>query len=59
VVEADSDFFNGRLRQNREPVLFTASLQDQALQNVGAQVGRMCQQIPESRAFLVNGGDLE
>ncbi len=68
VVEADSDlfrrlaerggdFFEGRLSNIRCPVLFTASLQDQALQNVGAQLWRMSAQIPDSQLYLVNGGD--
>ena len=57
LAERDGDFFNGHLRQICCPVLFIASLQDQALQNVGVQVGSMCQQIPKSRAFLVNEGD--
>jgi pimeloyl-ACP methyl ester carboxylesterase len=39
------------------PVLFTASLQDQALQSVGDQLGRMSAQIPGSQLFMVNGGD--
>jgi len=68
VVEADSDlfrrlaerggdFFEGRLSNIRCPILFTASLQDQALQNVGAQLWRMSAQIPDSQLYLVNGGD--
>lgn len=57
LAERGGDFFNGRLRQIRDTILFTASLQDQALQNVGPQICHMCHQIPQSRAFLVNGGD--
>lgn len=41
----------------RCPVLFTASLRDAALHDVGGQVCRMVKQIPGSRAFLADAGD--
>ena len=68
VVDADSDlmlrfsrsggdWFQGRLNEISCPVLLTASLTDTALPNVGQQIGNMVERIPDSRAFLSNGGD--
>ena len=69
VVEADSnlllkaaehgtfDWAQGRLRNIQCPVLLTASMGDRSLPDVGVKICRMAEQIPESRVFLVNGGD--
>jgi len=66
VVDADSDllllaqrsgdWFNGRLRESRCPVLFTASLRDEALLEVERQVCTMTKQVPGSRVFFANAG---
>lgn len=68
VVDADSDMlrrfaeaggnpFEGRLREIRCPVLFTAALGDEFLPDVMLQVRRMGRQIPGSRAlFFASGG---
>ena len=68
VVEADSEFllrlgdrgedvFAGRLHEIRRPVLFTASLRDPALFDVGPQICAMTAQVADGQALLVNGGD--
>jgi pimeloyl-ACP methyl ester carboxylesterase len=67
VVEADSDLlrrlarqggdvFEGRLGQIEAPVLLTASLRDEELADVGAQVCAMTARIPRARAFLTGAG---
>ncbi len=67
VVDADSglllrlaqrggDWFDGRLREIRCPVLFTASLRDEALPDVERQVRAMVRQIPDSRVFFASHG---
>jgi pimeloyl-ACP methyl ester carboxylesterase len=67
VVEADcdlvlrlaargGDWFGDQLAAIRCPVLFTASLRDEALPDVGAQLCAMARQIPHSRVFLVDAG---
>jgi pimeloyl-ACP methyl ester carboxylesterase len=67
VVEADSDmllrfaarggdFFHGRLREIRCPVLLTASLLDEMLPEVALQVPRMALQIPDCRVYFANQG---
>jgi pimeloyl-ACP methyl ester carboxylesterase len=68
VVEADTamvrrfgelggDYFHGRLGEIRCPVLFTASLSDPALPQVGEQLLNMARQVPDSRAYLHSQGD--
>jgi valacyclovir hydrolase len=68
VVAADSamllktaqdggDLLRGRLRQVQCPVLFTASLSDSLLYDVGTQVNHMAAQVPGSQALLVNTGN--
>lgn len=68
VVDADTrlfqamrergvDWFAGRLGEIRCPVLFTASLSDSLLPDLGAQVAGMAAQVPGASAFLHNGGD--
>lgn len=69
VVEADSDLLmrlarrgtldwtQGRLKEIRCPVLFTASLKDKVLPNVGQQMCAMAEQIPNSQVFFVSSGD--
>lgn len=67
VVDADTDFLirfskqggdclRGRLSEIRCPTLFTASLCDRALPEVGRQIPAMAAQIQGSRTFLVNRG---
>ena len=67
VVEADTrvcelhadrggDWFSGRLHEIRCPVLFTASLRDNLLNDVLTQVPGMAMQIPGAQAYLCNGG---
>ena len=67
VVTADSDlllrlaarggdYFGGRLRQIQCPVLFTASLHDDLLPEVGPQLCAMVEQVNDSRLFLVREG---
>jgi pimeloyl-ACP methyl ester carboxylesterase len=67
VVDADSDLlqrfaqeggdsFNGRLAEIRCPVLFTASLRDELLQNTGQQVCGMAMQVKGSRVFFTDEG---
>ena len=68
VVDADSrllldladqggDLFKGRLKTVKCPVLFTGSLQDSFIPDIGEQNISMSKQIPNSRVFLVNEGD--
>jgi len=68
VVEADSrvcqafgerggDWFGGRLKEIACPTLFSASLKDVLLPNIGAEVASMAAQTPGSQAFLYHGGD--
>ncbi len=68
VVDADSAMLlamaknggnplQGRLPQIKCPVLFTASLTDGLLPDVGKQVAGMAAQVPGSQVFLVNAGD--
>ncbi len=67
VVEADSDFllrfektggdcFHGRLKEIRCPVLLSASLEDESLPRVEAQLHAMAQQIGASRVYLAKTG---
>jgi pimeloyl-ACP methyl ester carboxylesterase len=67
VVQADSDlmrrfvlsggdWFNGRLAEIGCPVLFTASLRDGLLQDVGQQVCAMAMQVQGSRVFFATEG---
>jgi valacyclovir hydrolase len=67
VVEADSDFllrfekaggdcFHGRLKEIRCPVLLSASLEDESLPQVEAQLRAMAQQIGASRVYLAQTG---
>ncbi len=68
VVKADSellldfadsggDFFKGSLNTIQCPVLFTASLEDTSIPDIGQQQVRMAQQIENSTVFLRNAGD--
>jgi len=67
VVRADSemilrfarrggDFFRGRLKEIRCPVLFTGSLGDDLIPRVGEQILGMAAQVPGSQAFLAREG---
>ena len=67
VVNADSDlllrfgerggkWFDGRLSRIQCPVLFTASLADDLLPDVGAQVCHMAMEVKDSRVFFTNTG---
>jgi len=67
VVEADTDllrrfasrggdWFAGRLAKIRCPVLFTASLHDEMLANVGPQLCHMVEQVCDSRLYLTREG---
>jgi pimeloyl-ACP methyl ester carboxylesterase len=55
--ELGGDFFGGRLGSIRCPVLFTASLRDPLLPEVGAQVLDMARQVPDSRVYLHSTGE--
>ena len=68
VVEADTrlfrafneqgcEWFGGRLKEIRCPVLFTASLSDSLLPHIGTDVASMAAQVPRSEAYLYHGGD--
>ena len=68
VIQADSDllrrfaergrdWFEGRLRQVRCPVLLSASLGDSLLPDIGVQVFEMSRQIRTSQVFLIREGD--
>ena len=68
VVEADTrlfrafngqgcEWFGGRLKEIRCPVLFTASLSDSLLPHIGTDVASMAAQVPQSEAYLYHGGD--
>lgn len=68
VVDADSsmlldfadrggDLFEGRLNMIRCPVLFTGTLVDTFIPDMGAQCCRMAKQIPHAATFLCNDGD--
>lgn len=67
VVEADSelllrfekqggDYFLGRLKKIRCPILLTASLADECLPNVEEQLPAMARQIKNSHLFLAKDG---
>lgn len=55
--ESGGDWFGDHLVQIQCPVLFTASLQDAALPEVGSQLCRMAEQTPQGEAYLFNGGN--
>lgn len=68
VVNADSklllnfadkggDLFNGALATIKCPVLFTGSLKDSYIPDIGEQNVRMAKQVQSSRTFLSNEGD--
>jgi pimeloyl-ACP methyl ester carboxylesterase len=56
LAERGGDWFEGRLSKIHCPVLFTASLADEALPAVGEQVCDMMQQVPGSQASLTSEG---
>ncbi len=67
VVEADSDYllrfektggdcFHGRLKEIRCPVLLSASLEDESLPQVEAQLHAMAEQIRAARLYLAQTG---
>lgn len=67
VIDADTNFlsrlprqggdlYDGRLKEIGCPVLFTASLQDQLIPDVGGQVLKMASQISASQVFITNQG---
>jgi len=51
------DFFNGRLNTINCPVLFTGSLKDSFIPDIGEQNISMAKQIKNSTTFLCNDGD--
>lgn len=55
--EQGSEWFGGRLKEIRCPVLFTASLMDGLLPHIGTDVASMALQVPDSQAYLYHGGD--
>jgi pimeloyl-ACP methyl ester carboxylesterase len=57
TAESGGDLLQGRLRQIQCPVLFTASLADSLLPDVGKQVTGMAAQVSDSQVYLVNAGD--
>ncbi len=68
VVEADNqlllkfadsggDYFGGRLSEISCPVMFSLSLTDSVLYEVGRQSVQMAAQVPGSRLFLLNRGN--
>ncbi len=67
VVEADTEFlsgitrrsgdlFEGRLKEIACPVLFTASLLDDLIPDIGGQVLKMAAQVGSSQVFFANQG---
>jgi valacyclovir hydrolase len=67
VIDADSriclalaqrggDWFDGRLKEIRCPVLFSASLNDDLLTDVQQQVPAMAAKTPQGQAYLLNNG---
>jgi len=67
VVEADTqlfrafgeqgcEWFGARLTEIRCPVLFTASLSDSLLPQIGSDVASMAAQVPQSQAYLYHDG---
>ncbi|MBN1370711.1 MAG: alpha/beta hydrolase [Anaerolineaceae bacterium] len=55
-ADQGGNWFEGRLKEIRCPVLFSGSLQDELLPEIGEQMPRMAAQVAESEVFLVNGG---
>lgn len=56
-ADKGGNFFNGRLDSIKCPVLFTGSLKDSFIPDVGEQNVQMAKQIQNSSTFLSNDGD--
>ena len=57
LADQGGNIFKGRLGTVRCPVLFTGSLKDSFIPDIGEQAINMSKQIPNSRVFLLNAGD--
>jgi pimeloyl-ACP methyl ester carboxylesterase len=55
-AESGGDWFKGRLKEITCPTLFSASLSDTLLPNIGVEVVSMAAQVTGSQAFLYQGG---
>ena len=55
-AQAGGDWFQGRLNEIRCPVLFTASLRDDLLQETGRQNCAMALQVPGSQVYFTTAG---
>jgi pimeloyl-ACP methyl ester carboxylesterase len=53
---AGGNHYGGRLKEVRCPVLFTGSLQDEFIRDLGEQTLSMLRQVQGSQAFLANSG---
>ena len=56
-TDQGGNLFNGRLDTIKCPVLFTGSLKDSFIPDIGEQNLSMAQQIRNSTTFLCNDGD--
>ena len=57
LAQRGGNIFKGQLKTIKCPVLFTGSLQDSLITDIGEQNINMAKQIPKSRVFFVNNGD--
>lgn len=57
LADQGGDIFKGQLKTVKCPVLFTGSLKDSFIPDIGEQNINMSKQIPNSRLFLLNEGD--
>ncbi|MFH0883185.1 MAG: alpha/beta hydrolase [bacterium] len=55
--QGDVDYFEGRLKQIRCPVLLAGSLRDTTVPQIGTQLPEMAAQIPGAELLLVNEGE--
>ncbi len=56
IARPRGDFYGGRLKEIACPVLFTASLQDDLIPDIGGQVSKMAAQVGGSQVFFANQG---
>ena len=57
LADRGGDVFDGKLDAIRCPVLFTGSLKDSSIPDLGEQNVRLARRIPNATAFLSNDGD--
>ncbi|MDJ0572258.1 MAG: alpha/beta hydrolase [Pleurocapsa sp. MO_192.B19] len=57
LADRGGNIFKGGLKTVKCPVLFTGSLKDSFIHDIGEQNINMSKQIPNSRVFFVNEGD--